>query len=103
MIVLNVAPVEVNRVAVPVLLSGRGRGRGPVRGLVGDDRRLRGDAGQRGNEGARNQTSRTAQGADHRVIYNPYAEVCQVFRRRSSVAVSSGTLRRASPLAPLSG
>lgn len=101
MIVLSVVPVEMNRVAVPVLLSGRGRG--PVRGLVGDDRRLRGDAGQRGNEGARNQTSRTAQGADHRVIYNPYAEVCQVFRRRSSVAVSSGTLRRASPLAPLSG
>lgn len=101
MIVLNVVPVEVNRVAVPVLLSRRGRG--PVRGLVGDDRRLRGDDGQRGNEGARYQTSRTAQGADHRVSYNPNAGVCQVFRRRSSAEVSNGTLRRASPLAPLSG
>lgn len=73
MIVLSVVIVEVNLFAVAVLVSAHG----PVRGRVSDDRRLRGDDAQRGDEHARNQTSRTTQGSNHRVSYNPCVAGCQ--------------------------
>lgn len=91
MIVLSGVPVEVGIIVVTMFRRRLGRRRGPMRGLMDDDRRLRGDDRDRNDQRSGYRSPRTTHCPEHRISYNRCAQACQV------LAPGSRAVRRYRP------